>query len=91
MDVHDKVVVVTADEEACRRRFVKKTGSTNLDFDRRLERQWSQAKKAAMADCVLENNGSLKDLKRVAKDLFKQLSKENLTLEEPTTSHEPKE
>lgn len=89
-DQFDKVITVIADEEACRQRFVAKTGSTKIDFDQRLARQWSQEKKAEMADYVIENNAGLNALELSACQLFKQLSKENPSFEEPTSSHEPK-
>lgn len=70
---YDATVAVIADEEICRERF---KGTTHLDgptFDRRSARQLSVMQKAALADYVIVNNGSLSDLQKAAQELYQQL------------------
>ncbi|HUT25595.1 MAG TPA: dephospho-CoA kinase, partial [Sumerlaeia bacterium] len=58
-DMADKVVVVTVNEAARFRRVRMRDGLTEAQIVRRLGSQWSQSYKAARADRVIDNSGSL--------------------------------
>ncbi|SEB57552.1 dephospho-CoA kinase [Terriglobus roseus] len=64
----DRVVVVTAPLETRRERYIaRQAGSmpcetASADFDRRAAAQWTDERKAALADFVLVNDGSLQHL-----------------------------
>ncbi len=60
----DENVTITSPEEECRFRFEEKFGKGS--FDRRMSHQLPQREKARLADLIIENNGSLEDLKRQA-------------------------
>lgn len=65
----DYVVAVVADPKLCLARFQKSSD----DFEKRMSRQWHPEEKAAKADFVITNNGSMKDLKEMVKNLYKEL------------------
>ncbi len=60
-------VTVSSPEEECRQRFDKIHGKGA--FDRRMSFQFSQSEKERLADLIIENNGSLDDLERKAKNI----------------------
>ncbi len=60
----DKTIVVTADVNECRQRF--NSATKDQTFDDRLKFQLSQEEKAARADLVIENQGSMQDLENQA-------------------------
>lgn len=62
---YDIIIAVIADEHIAKKRF-KEAGFPEDEYERRMKRQVSPAKKAAHSDFVIENNGSLDDLKRKA-------------------------
>lgn len=64
---YDFVIVVTADETLCKKRYKKQ------DFEKRMKRHFSQREKTKRADCTIENSGSLTNLKITVKKLFNQL------------------
>lgn len=71
---YDLCIVVVSDKATCKKRFIEKTKSNPDEFDKRMARQFSQEEKAAQADLLIYNDGSLEDLKKVVDHLFKQLT-----------------
>lgn len=70
---YDYTVAVLADPALCRKRFEEKTGYRGDEYDKRMARQWSQARKAEMADFILENHGQLEELKQRVHALYNEL------------------
>lgn len=60
---YDVVIVVLADEAACRERFCK-AGFNPDEYERRMKRQLLPDEKARRADYVINNNGSLESLRQ---------------------------
>ena len=60
---YDYVIDVLTDESIAKKRFQEK-GFQPSDYDQRMKRQLSPDQKAAKSNYVLQNNGSLEDLKK---------------------------
>lgn len=75
----DWVVVVTAPEQKVNERLEERDMDPR-DIDRRRARQLPEAEKILLADEVVENDGSLEDLRRRAEALVKRI--ENRSLED---------
>ncbi|MEZ2346863.1 dephospho-CoA kinase [Terriglobus sp. RCC_193] len=78
----DRIVVVTAPEEVRRWRYIQRVSGAEeaaaaADFDRRNAAQWSDERKAAMADFVIENDDSLQELREEVQTLWEELQKES--------------
>lgn len=69
----DSVVVVRADEEL-RRARLRERGMDDADITARMAAQASDAQRAAVADFVIDNSGSLTDLQRQVAALWEELS-----------------
>jgi dephospho-CoA kinase len=73
----DRIVVVTAPEALRRARYLARADANAdaaaADFDRRMQAQWSDERKAALADIVLQNDGSIEDLQAKVADLYAAL------------------
>tara|TARA_R110002049_G_scaffold30496_5_gene104436 strand:- start:6584 stop:7174 length:591 start_codon:yes stop_codon:yes gene_type:complete len=63
----DVSILVISDEEERIKRVMKRDKSTRLAVERRMENQWSDKKKAALADIVIENSDLEKTRKEVRK------------------------
>lgn len=72
----DAIISVTAPEELCRSRFTQQTHNSAQEFDKRMTRQISPKHKSNKAHYIIENNGSLEELKKYVKTLYLQLTKE---------------
>ncbi len=72
----DFVIVVLAEEKLCKKRFCQNKNQKEEDFAERMFRQIAPEKKAAKADFLLLNNGSVEDLK---KEVTKLANKIRLT------------
>jgi dephospho-CoA kinase len=70
-DAFDVTVAVVAADESRRGRSEARGGTL---FDERAARQLTQEEKAAQADHVVRNNGSLEDLERDLSDLLAKLA-----------------
>jgi dephospho-CoA kinase len=70
---YDAVITILSDPALCRERFMKKTGYSEEEYDRRMQFQMSQEEKAAKADYVLVNNGNLAELKNQVNLILKEL------------------
>lgn len=71
----DYTIVVQADESACKERFQKLTGYENAEYERRMARQMQTSEKARRADYVINNNGTLDDMRDAVGTIYKQLLK----------------
>lgn len=70
----DYTIVVSATRENILRRSVKK-GLSKALVGKILSTQWSLEKKARLADFVIENNGSLSQLKNETKKILEEIKK----------------
>ncbi len=64
---YDRVIVVVADEAECQKRF---SGSA---FEERMSRQFPLEEKRAKADFVIDNLGSLEELKQKTLEVYKEI------------------
>ena len=71
---YDVTCAVIANEGDCKRRFCQGSGYDEEEYERRASRQLTQAEKAKKANFVIENIGSLDELKSQATTLYKQLT-----------------
>ena len=70
-DAHmDYVIVITSHLRLRTERVMERGGLTRDEFLRRLELQWSDEDKINMADYVIHNNGTKKDLMNESKKIF---------------------
>jgi len=72
-DRFDTVVVVDAPEAVQRERLVEQRGMTEHEADGRIGAQAGREQRLAAADIVIENDGSLADLRRRVDEVFAQL------------------
>ncbi len=72
---YDAVIAVTADPDICRRRFKEHNQHDDNEFDKRMKRQLSPQQKAAKAQFLITNNGSLDELKQQVEAIYSQLTK----------------
>ncbi|MEN8135679.1 MAG: dephospho-CoA kinase [Thermodesulfobacteriota bacterium] len=70
----DRVIVVTADEETCLKRVMRRDGVERSSALAAFATQMSLAEKAGMADHVIDNNGVLAETARQVKELYLSLS-----------------
>ena len=90
-DRFDRIVVLTAAEDVRRGRYIERvsgldsvvaaadeTGRIVADFGRRAVAQWSDARKASLADFVVTNEGSLAELRTAMTGLFDVLKRESV-------------
>lgn len=70
----DAVVAVIADADTCQERFKQKSGQDTDEWIRRMQEQIDPAEKAARADFVIINNGSLEETEEQVKILYQQLT-----------------
>ena len=71
----DYTIAVVSDDTLCRQRFQTTTGYDSEEYDRRSARQLSQLEKKQRADFIIENNGSLTDMRQAVSNLFNELTK----------------
>lgn len=69
----DAVIVVYADEAKRIQRSVKRDNITEADASQRSDAQMNLKEKAAMADFVIENNGTMEETRKKARDVFEGL------------------
>ena len=68
-----KVIVVDCPEDVALRRLVEERGMDEGDARRRMAAQVSRADRAAAADIVIDNSGSLADLERQVAEVWAEL------------------
>ncbi|MGI6524925.1 MAG: dephospho-CoA kinase [Bdellovibrionota bacterium] len=66
----DKIIVVTATKEVCLKRIQERDKSTQEEALARFNSQLPSSEKEALADIVIENNGSLEDLRKRVSEVF---------------------
>ena len=71
-----QIVVVDCPEEVAVRRLVEGRGMDEADARRRIAAQVSRADRVAAADLVIDNSGSLADLRRQVDDVWDRLRRE---------------
>lgn len=62
-NLFDFIVTVLSDDKKCKERFKTMKNKSDAEFDHRMMRQLSPKEKAAYADYILMNNGSIEELK----------------------------
>ncbi len=80
----DRIVVVSSEQRLRQQRYLSRVGAADPqcaleaagDFQRRLEAQWGDAEREALADHVLRNDGSLQDLRDRVAILYRSLNAE---------------
>lgn len=70
---YDFIVVVTCTLEQQRRRLIERTGLSEADADLRISSQMTMEEKAAYADFVIDNSGSLRATERQVRDVHARL------------------
>jgi len=68
----DYVIAVQANSDLCKQRMQEK-GFTKDQYDERKKRQLSPDEKSKRADFIIENNGSLKDLRKSVETIYQNL------------------
>lgn len=61
-EFYDLVITVLSREDIARKRF-EKSGFKTQEYEERMKRQMNPSKKASLSNYVIENNGSLEELK----------------------------
>lgn len=69
----DSVIVVIADTEQCKQRFLNAKGYDAEEYNRRMAQQINPQDKANKADIVIENKGSLDELEQSVKKTYQEL------------------
>jgi dephospho-CoA kinase len=72
-ELFDWVVTVVAPVEDCIKRFVKKTGYSEEIARMVISQQLPQEEKARRSHFVVENRGSLEDLKEKAREIWEKI------------------
>lgn len=73
-DCFDVTISVWCDPEACKDRFIEKTGLGADEYIKRMSRQLPPEEKAKRADIIINNTGNLQDLHDAVISVFKQLT-----------------
>jgi dephospho-CoA kinase len=72
---YDRIITVMADRDLCRSRFNEQRQREDLEFERRMNRQLPPEEKGARAHLVIQNNGSMEELKQAVFNIYSQLTK----------------
>ncbi len=77
----DRIVVITAPVDVRKARYIRRLGGSRTedagsDFERRAAAQWSDDRKAGLADDVVRNEGTLEELRSAVERLFERLRQE---------------
>ena len=73
-DTHmDYVIVVISNLKLRIERVMKRGGLTREELLKRIELQWTDDEKVSMADFVIHNNGSEKDLRQECKEVYEKI------------------
>lgn len=67
----DLTVLVTAGRAERLRRVVRRDGASRAAVARRMRAQWPERRRAALADVILPNAGSLRELQRAAREHYR--------------------
>jgi len=85
----DRIIVVAAPIDVRRKRYIQRLNVSDeagvlaalADFDRRAAAQWTDEEKAQQADFVIENGGTLNDLRGAVVSLYARLQQESALLQ----------
>ena len=69
----DTVITVVADPDISKKRYTEQTHEPVQEFEKRMTRQYEPETKAKQSNYVIENNGSIEQLKNKIKTLYNQL------------------
>jgi len=72
--IADEVWLVTADEDVRLKRVMQRDGLSEDDVRARMQSQMPEAEKRALADVVIENNGTMEELIAAVEDVFTRRS-----------------
>ncbi|MDD5005230.1 MAG: dephospho-CoA kinase [Candidatus Omnitrophica bacterium] len=75
-DYFDYVIVVNAGKKTQIKRAAAKTNLSKTDILKRIKSQWPIERKIKLADSTIDNNGSIGNTRRQAKNIFENLKKE---------------
>ncbi len=71
-----RVVVVSARPEVVEQRLLQRPGMTREKMERMLASQWPLARKEALADVIIENNGPREETRRRVLAVYRDLARE---------------
>lgn len=74
----DLTIAVVADEDICIKRFSAATETDRNEYKKRSQRQLPQMEKAALADFVVTNNGTLEELRREAQKIYQTICNDQI-------------
>jgi dephospho-CoA kinase len=72
-NMFEYLIVVTADEEDCIKRVMKRDNSSREEILKRMKSQIDQKRKVGQADFVIHNTGTMKELKAKVEFVFNLL------------------
>lgn len=75
---YDYTIAVVADPQTALQRYIHASGLSEEEYQSRMERQWSNERKAAQADFVITNVGDLAALRSQARNIFNQIVQSDL-------------
>lgn len=70
------VILVACEATLQKQRLRKRDGLSEEEALRHLQAQMSLEEKRKLADCIIENNGSLVELKRLVKEVWEKITKQ---------------
>lgn len=68
------IITVVADKDDCMKWYVERTKNNPEEYIRRMQQQMTPEKKAQKADFIIQNRGSLQDLKNQVEGIFNKLT-----------------
>lgn len=74
----DYTIAVVADESVRLKRAMNRGTLTEADIEKRIRLQLTDEERAALADFVVENNGTIKELERQLQDIYDSLIETHL-------------
>jgi len=74
---YDMTIAVMSSSEECAKRFALSSNSTQGEYERRMAHQFTNEEKAAKATYVLDNNGSLEQLRSHVQKLYEKIVNPN--------------
>lgn len=69
----DIIIYVTAEKKLCMKRFCDKTHRSQEEWQRRMNRFLPESTKLALSNFIIDNSGSIKDLKNQINKLYHSL------------------
>lgn len=69
----DKTILVTADPQTCKKRYLEKNNGHSEDYEKRLARFIHLDEKILKADYIIQNDGTLNQMKEKVKEIYDDL------------------